>query len=408
MWTQAPGRRRTSSIIGPIGSKAPVFTFPAWRQTISGRPAGMASRVASRASSRIRPCPSAAAIWTRSRPRPRYCSAPPTVECASPPRTTSISGAPTRPFRLDVPAGVLEDGVARRRQAREVRHLTARDQAVAGAGRQAEQVDEPRADGLLDDGRGRTGRIQPRVLVPRRGEPVGRDRGRDAAADDVAEVARPGHRDDAGVRVPGQPLDDLDRVLAHLRQGRHQGGPQRRDVLVDADVPLGHAPQVLGGELGGPGQERPRILARRPRFVGHRMAPVRRSPRSTADAHDAPRCARAGRPACISGLRGTLPQPTAPGTVTSGRAERPAVALAQWQSIGLWLRRLWVRAPYATPTTRPGDSRDRMRPRARPAVTSGVSLPRRTPRDGPTPRGPRRTGRRGRGRSSRTRRRPRR
>jgi hypothetical protein len=47
----------------------------------------------------------------------------------------------------DVPAGPLERRLPRRREAGEVCHLAAGHQAVAGVGRQAEEVDQPLADG---------------------------------------------------------------------------------------------------------------------------------------------------------------------------------------------------------------------------------------------------------------------
>ena len=60
----------------------------------------------------------------------------------------------------------------------------------AGLARQPEQLEQPAADDLLDDGRGRGQDVQPGVLIPRARQPVGRDRGRQRAADDEAEVAR--------------------------------------------------------------------------------------------------------------------------------------------------------------------------------------------------------------------------
>ena len=80
---------------GPIGSNEPVFTLPAWSDTISGPfPAGSAS---ASESSRMRPCSSDSTEITRERPIPRYCNAVGIVACASDPMTTAISGAPNSP-----------------------------------------------------------------------------------------------------------------------------------------------------------------------------------------------------------------------------------------------------------------------------------------------------------------------
>jgi hypothetical protein len=70
-----------------------------------------------------------------------------------------------------------------------VRHLATGDEGERGGRGDAEELLEPLARDLLDDGRRRASRDEPGVLVPGGSEPVRGERGRDSAADDEAEVA---------------------------------------------------------------------------------------------------------------------------------------------------------------------------------------------------------------------------
>ena len=103
------------------------------------------------------------------------------------------------------------------RQRGEVRHLAAGHEAEAAVSGKPEKILKPGADRLLDDGGGGAGDIQAGVLVPRRGQPVGGDGRRQRAADDKAEVARPGHAHRGPATHVGEALDDGARVLAGLR-----------------------------------------------------------------------------------------------------------------------------------------------------------------------------------------------
>ena len=168
---------------------------PARRRSPGPRPSSRAS-----ASGSIAPWASAATRCAASRPSPIIRSALKIVACASSPAITVSGGAPIRPWPRRVPARALEHDVARDRQAGHVGHLRAGDEADARVRRQPEQREHPVLDDLLDDRRG--GRADPhvRVLVPRRGQPVRRQRGGQRAAGDEAEVARPG----ATRRCPGR------------------------------------------------------------------------------------------------------------------------------------------------------------------------------------------------------------
>jgi hypothetical protein len=109
----------------------------------------------------------------------------------------------------DVPADASQDGLAGGRQRGDVGHLRARDQPDAGLLGQPKQRPEPvDRDGLDRRGRRRRDRAE-RVLVPRAGEPVGRQRGRQRAAGDEAEVARAGRGDEPAVEVARQVVDHL-------------------------------------------------------------------------------------------------------------------------------------------------------------------------------------------------------
>ena len=93
------------------------------------------------------------------------------------------------PVGVHVPARAREHVVPSGEQRGHVRHLAAGDEGGRDAVRQAEQLREPGARDLLDHRCARAADVEAGVLVPRRGQPVRGDRGRQRAADDEAEVA---------------------------------------------------------------------------------------------------------------------------------------------------------------------------------------------------------------------------
>ena len=113
-------------------------------------------------------------------------------------------------------------------EADEVGHLSAGDERRRRAVGQAEQVDEPAGGDVLGDRGGRGERDEPGVLVPGRGEPVGRERGRVRAADDEAEVARAGGGDDPALGTFGERLDDRGGILGVLGERTAERGAQLR------------------------------------------------------------------------------------------------------------------------------------------------------------------------------------
>ena len=161
---------------------------------------------------------------------------------------------------LHVPAGRAQQGVACRRHGREVGHRGAGGEAHRRLGRQAQQLDRPAPGDLLHHRGGRRGGIEAAVLVPRRRQPVGGQAGRQAAADDEAEVARPGGRDEARVGRAGQVGHDRRRIgrgVGH-RPAERRFQRRLRHALGHADAPVGEALAVGDGQVGGPPQGGPR------------------------------------------------------------------------------------------------------------------------------------------------------
>ena len=165
--------------------------------------------------------------------------------------------------RLHVPAHFAQDAVPRRGERGEVRHLAAGHEADAGAAREAEELEEPRRGDLLADRVRRRRGEEAGVLVPRRGEPVGRERDRQRAADDEAEVARPGAADDARIGAGRERVDDGGSVLAVVRQRHREGAAERVAVGARADVAVRKGVEKAGGMFDGALQRHSRIIQRK-------------------------------------------------------------------------------------------------------------------------------------------------
>ena len=161
-----------------------------------------------------------------------------------------------QPARLDVPARSREHGVARRGQAGRVRHLTAGGDGERRGSRARPAARPATAHDLLGHGRGRRGDVQARVLVPRRGEPVGRQRGWERAAEDEAEEARrlAGHEPGAG--AGDERVEHRARVGRSLGERPAERGAQGVGVgLRGPDAAVGQAVEVGRSVVGGGGQE---------------------------------------------------------------------------------------------------------------------------------------------------------
>ena len=149
-----------------------------------------------------------------------------------------------------------------------MRHLAAGHERVRHAAGELEQLAQPLARDLLDDrGRGRR-REQAGVLVPRRGHPVGGERGRQRAAEHEAEPPSAGHAGDAGIRVGHELLEHLARVDRLVLQRTRERCAQRVDVDRREHRTLVERLEVVGRELRGPGEQ----IAR----FGHRHQPYKR------------------------------------------------------------------------------------------------------------------------------------
>ena len=159
------------------------------------------------------------------------------------------------PSRGKIPAGTRVDRVPRRREAGDVRHLAAGDERERRVRGQPEELDHPAARERLErGGRGRRLR-EPGVLVPRRHEPVGRDRCGQRAADHEAEVPAGAHRGDPGLE-----------------------GRQLLDHLVASDGPSGHGRVEAAASRGtcartdAAGVERLEVVGRDLRRAGEELA----------------------------------------------------------------------------------------------------------------------------------------
>ena len=165
------------------------------------------------------------------------------------------------PLLLDVPAGRPKDRVTGCRHGREVGHRRAADEPDRRPARETEQVHQPVGDDLLDDGSRRRPEIEPDVLVPDRGEPVGGERRRHRSADHEPEVARPAHRHQPAVDPGREVVDDGPWVGPGHWEGTAEASPQVGDGRpgLDADAPFRQPRPVVDRHLRGVTQEVRRV-----------------------------------------------------------------------------------------------------------------------------------------------------
>ena len=157
---------------------------------------------------------------------------------------------------LDVPASTGEHLVAGGGQADRVGPLGSGDEAGGDAGGKAEQIREPSAGDLLDDGgRGRRQIVVGR-LVPGRDEQLGGGGGGEGATDDEPEVAGTGGGNDRRLYTRDQLVDDARGRRWVLGHGASDGSPhvveidRRKDGrFVGGGAVLGH----VGGRRASSG-----------------------------------------------------------------------------------------------------------------------------------------------------------
>ena len=111
-----------------------------------------------------------------------------------------------------------------------MRHLAARDECERRVCGDPEQLLQPVADDLLDDGGRRPARVQPCVLVPGGGQPVRRERRRDGAADDESEVSAARDPDDPELARSCELLDYRYGIGGILGKRPCEGYPQLADA----------------------------------------------------------------------------------------------------------------------------------------------------------------------------------
>ena len=218
------------------GSKQPVFTSPAWVQTLAGPS----------------PRPSSSARAGTVRPHPdRVLGAQPQEAQRHEDRGVGVLADEHPHLRrsvqalgLDVPAGPLENGVTTGGDPGEVRHRAACGEPEAGILRQAERLEHPAPGDLLRHRGGGAADVQARDLIPGAGQPVRPERGRQRPTDHEAEVARTAQRDQSRLRRVRQLLHDLCRILALVGELPVQGLAQVRDAR-----PFGHRTTVDPGEV---------------------------------------------------------------------------------------------------------------------------------------------------------------
>ena len=191
------GTRRRGARPGPpsstSGSKSPAFTSPALPITIAGRAVQLArAPPRSRRGRRVRRRRARASARWRARP-PACPSAFTSLGCVYPPPSTVIGGAAAQPALVDVDAGARGAPASRARRARRSspssRRSSARRPRSAGRPNSSFSQSIDTCSRRPAEGRGDPGA---RVLIERRGEPVGAERGRRRPAVDEVEELRPG------------------------------------------------------------------------------------------------------------------------------------------------------------------------------------------------------------------------
>lgn len=95
-----------------------------------------------------------------------------------------------------------------------------------------------------------------------------------AAADDEPEIAWTGRCDESGTSVPGEGLDDRDRILAALgHPGAAHGQTERHEVYWTADRALVDAGEVIRGQTGRSPQKVVHVQVRLPNGCGSIVTP---------------------------------------------------------------------------------------------------------------------------------------
>ena len=168
----------------------------------------------------------------------------------------------------ELPAERVQHVLTRGCECRDVRHLAAGHERVRHAPGKLEQLAQPLACNLLDDRCRRRRCEQAGVLVPRRRHPVGGERSRQRAAEHEPEPPSAGHARDAGIRIGHELLEHLARVDRLVLQRTHECRTKRVEVDRREHRARVQRLEIVGRELGGPGEQ----IAR----IGHLHQPYKR------------------------------------------------------------------------------------------------------------------------------------
>ena len=153
--------------------------------------------------------------------------------------------------------------MARGSQAGEVRHLATGHEAHTALARQVEQVQQPSRRDFLQRCRKRRDHVDARVLVPGGHQPVRRQRHRQRAPDDEAEVARRRTRGSAAFCLCSEQVEDCEGVLAVRRSWCVERGDHLLTAGLGADEALGQVAQKGAGVRMGAGKDRVEVVERR-------------------------------------------------------------------------------------------------------------------------------------------------
>jgi len=159
------------------------------------------------------------------------------------------------PVRLDVPAHGTKHLGACDCKADEARHLRTGDERTGLRGH-LEELGDPAQHDVLDRRSRRRAFAAPRVLIPHRRQPIGRDRRRKPTADHPAEEPPARHRTQPRVDGARELVDHRARIARRIGQRPIERVEHRGGVAARRDRPLRQAVEKARREIRGVLEER--------------------------------------------------------------------------------------------------------------------------------------------------------